>query len=172
MNKFEISKQLWLQHQKFTDYINAMPEDKFMESVKGKWTAGQQLDHIRRSLKPLALGLSTLLVLLRLILKKANRPSRTYDELVEKYQLKLQTPYDIGKTFTPLQIEFSQKEKLAKKVQWYANVMCNRVEYLTEKDLDKYVVPHPLLGKITIREMMYFTIYHVQHHYKQVVNNS
>lgn len=24
--------------------------------------------------------------------------------------------------------------------------------------------PHPLLGKLTLREMMFFTIYHVQHH--------
>jgi hypothetical protein len=26
------------------------------------------------------------------------------------------------------------------------------------------ILPHPLLGKITIREMLYFTAYHVQHH--------
>lgn len=33
-------------------------------------------------------------------------------------------------------------------------------------ELDKYILPHPLLGKLTIREMMYFTIYHVEHHKK------
>ncbi|NBX80802.1 MAG: DinB family protein, partial [Flavobacteriales bacterium] len=34
----------------------------------------------------------------------------------------------------------------------------------TEDDLDKYVLPHPLLGKLTLREMLCFTIYHVKHH--------
>jgi hypothetical protein len=34
----------------------------------------------------------------------------------------------------------------------------------TEDDLDNYLVKHPLLGRITLRELCYFTIYHTQHH--------
>ena len=33
-----------------------------------------------------------------------------------------------------------------------------------DKQLDKYLAPHPLLGKITLRELSYFTIYHTEHH--------
>ena len=33
-----------------------------------------------------------------------------------------------------------------------------------EEDLDRYLAPHPLLGKITLRELAYFTIYHTHHH--------
>ena len=43
---------------------------------------------------------------------------------------------------------------------------------LDEEDLDNYILPHPLIGKTTIREMLYFTIYHVQHHHKAIVDNS
>ena len=39
-----------------------------------------------------------------------------------------------------------------------------RIDSFSEKDLDNYILPHPLLGKLTIREMLFFTIYHVQHH--------
>ena len=46
-----------------------------------------------------------------------------------------------------------------------------KIERLSEQDLDKYMLPHPLIGKISIREMLYFTIYHVQHHHKSVVEN-
>ena len=35
---------------------------------------------------------------------------------------------------------------------------------LSEKDLDKYILPHPLLGRMPLREMLFFTIYHTQHH--------
>ena len=33
-----------------------------------------------------------------------------------------------------------------------------------DAQLDQYIAPHPLLGKITVRELCYFTIYHTQHH--------
>ena len=39
-----------------------------------------------------------------------------------------------------------------------------KIELFSEQDLDSHILPHPLLGKLTFREMLYFTIYHVQHH--------
>ena len=42
--------------------------------------------------------------------------------------------------------------------------LCSRLERMDEKQLDAYLLPHPLLGKLTLREMLYFTIYHVEHH--------
>ena len=37
-----------------------------------------------------------------------------------------------------------------------------------EQDLDRYVLPHPLLGKLTLREMLFFTLYHNYHHVRNV----
>ena len=34
----------------------------------------------------------------------------------------------------------------------------------SEADLDRYQLPHPLLGKLTVREMLFFTVYHQHHH--------
>ena len=42
--------------------------------------------------------------------------------------------------------------------------ICKNLDKFSEEDLDKFILPHPLLGKLTMREMMYFTIYHAQHH--------
>jgi len=33
-----------------------------------------------------------------------------------------------------------------------------------DEDLDHFLLPHPLLGKITLREMLYFTDFHILHH--------
>jgi hypothetical protein len=33
-----------------------------------------------------------------------------------------------------------------------------------EKDLETLWMPHPILGKITAREMIHFVIYHAEHH--------
>jgi hypothetical protein len=46
-----------------------------------------------------------------------------------------------------------------------------RVEGFSEQQLDLLILPHPLLGKLTLREMIYFTIYHAGHHEKQVIEN-
>jgi uncharacterized damage-inducible protein DinB len=33
---------------------------------------------------------------------------------------------------------------------------------------DQYIAPHPLLGKITLRELCYFTIHHTYHHLESI----
>jgi hypothetical protein len=34
----------------------------------------------------------------------------------------------------------------------------------SEAELDRYTLPHPLLGDLTMREMLCFTLYHNQRH--------
>ena len=36
-----------------------------------------------------------------------------------------------------------------------------------DSNLDGYLLPHPLIGKVTIREMLFFTIYHNLRHASQ-----
>ncbi len=38
------------------------------------------------------------------------------------------------------------------------------VEKWNENELDEYLLPHPILAKLTIREMLFFTIYHNLRH--------
>lgn len=40
----------------------------------------------------------------------------------------------------------------------------NLSAYWKEKSLDKKRMPHPLLGKITVREMLYITVFYSRHH--------
>jgi hypothetical protein len=43
-----------------------------------------------------------------------------------------------------------------------------RVVSWSEIDLDRYRLPHPLLGKLTVREMLFFTLQHLAHHASKV----
>jgi hypothetical protein len=45
------------------------------------------------------------------------------------------------------------------------------MDKFSEAQLDEYVLPHPILGKLTIREMLYFTIYHATHHHLATLKN-
>jgi hypothetical protein len=57
-----------------------------------------------------------------------------------------------------------RKDELIKKYAEQKQKLILKIEKQNEKDLDVYILPHPLLGKVTLREMLYFTIHHNEHH--------
>ena len=171
MNLHQIQDQLIDQHERFTQIILALNKDEFLFAPPGKWTAGEQLDHIYRSVSALSLGLSLPKFLIRLYVGKANRPSKTYDELVAKYKLKLSAGGKARGRFVPKSVNPGSKEITARKLKNAVRGLCKKIGRYTEEQLDYYILPHPLLGKLTLREMLYFTIYHVQHHHQLTVQN-
>jgi hypothetical protein len=42
------------------------------------------------------------------------------------------------------------------------------VEGWSERALDRFRLPHPALGQLTVREMLHFTLYHNLHHVENV----
>jgi DinB superfamily len=164
MNRQEIINKLKENHQTFVDYILSLSDDEFLYCRPEKWNAGQQLDHINRSVSPLNMAFNLPDFALTLIFGKANRPSKTYEGLVKKYQDKLKTGYQASGRFIPKPIGLSQRLPLAQSLIKKVSKICDQVESYSEQDLDLLILPHPLLGKLTIREMLYFTCYHAEHH--------
>ncbi len=39
-----------------------------------------------------------------------------------------------------------------------------RIHNWSDKNLDKVLLPHPLLGKMMVRELLHFTYFHTDHH--------
>jgi hypothetical protein len=48
--------------------------------------------------------------------------------------------------------------------------LLRRVRRWSETSLDAVLLPHPLLGKLTAREMLQFTVYHTAHHLNLVLS--
>lgn len=97
-----------------------------------------------------------------------NRPERTYDELVIRYHEKLDAGGQASSPFIPPFVAIEQKEQL---LSTYQNEKIKLIKVLhnwSEKQLSTNIAPHPLLGKCTIRELLYFTIYHNYHHLKSI----
>lgn len=171
MDKGEILHGLYFSHARFISRITALPDSEYVRSTNGKWTPGQQLDHIIKSVRPVNLAFGLPGFLLRIVFGKANRPSKTYEELVEKYHTKLASGYKASAPFVPNSIGVHYRERLPKKLRTLIYSLSYRANSFTEKQLDTFLLPHPLLGKLTLREMLYFTIYHAEHHNKQTLNN-
>jgi DinB family protein len=148
----------------FNNYILRLNKEQFESTPNGKWSAGQNLDHLIRSIKPLQLAYGLPKFALLILFGKTNRPSRTYDELVTKYKTKVAAGGKASGPFIPPVIRFEKKDELIKKYAIHTQNLIAKIEKQSERDLDSYILPHPLLGKVTLREMLYFTIHHNEHH--------
>jgi len=171
MNREEIITALKEKHNAFIDYTSSLTDEEFSARYNEKWTAGQQLDHIYRSVKPLREALLLPKFMLKLVFGKANRPSRTYEAVVEKYSIKLESGGKASSKYTPNSIGIDQKEGLSKSLLKNIKKLSTKINAYTEQELDLIILPHPLLGKLTLREMLYFTIYHVEHHTEIIKRN-
>lgn len=166
MERTEIKDTLMRKHREFIDYVQAMDERTFVKAPKGKWHAGQQLSHVLKSLKAVYIGMVMSKFQLKLVFGKANRPSSTYEDLVTRYHDKLAEGYQNREAYMPQEVSFEDRKTLCDKVMSYASRLGKQLDKYEGEELDEYVLPHPLLGKLTIREMAYFAIYHVEHHHK------
>jgi len=163
MIKQKISHLLDENHIGFVSYLTTLSAEEYTFRYKQKWTAGQQLEHIRRSLKPLNLVMSFPKWVIRLYFGKSNRPSKSYEELVAKYRSKL-GKVSMPAGYSPSPISFEQRESVSKSVLSLVKEIKKKLCKFSEKDLDVMILPHPLMGKVTFREMLFFTVYHVLHH--------
>jgi hypothetical protein len=171
MNIPEINRNLIENHRLFSDFITSLSNEDFLLSNNQKWTPGQQLDHMRRSVQPLAKGIRLPKWLLKIIFLKSNRPGKSYDELINKYRQKLVDGGRASGRFLPKAVPITEKGKIIRSLHNDIFCLTKNLKKFSENEIDEIVLPHPLLGKITIREMMYFTIYHVEHHLQLTKKN-
>lgn len=171
MTKSEIQTLLKENHIRFTNYVTSLSDSDFLFSNNGKWTAGQQLEHLVKSVRPVALAFRIPAFLSRVIFGKANRPSKDYPALIEKYKQKLAAGGRATTPFIPRSIFPNDRTKLVVKLNSLVKSLVKHIDSFSEQQLDQLILPHPLLGKLTFREMLYFTIYHVEHHEKHILQN-
>lgn len=164
MSREEIIAKLQEHHMAFIHCIELMEDDQFNFAKEGKWNAGQTLDHLSRAVGALDKALMLPKFLFAGLFGKSNRPSKSYEALVMRYGEKLAAGGKAHGRYLPEKISFDSRQKACLALQKSIGRICNRLNGYSEMQLDEYILPHPLLGKITIREMMYFTCYHAEHH--------
>jgi hypothetical protein len=169
MKKEELSALLQRNYTQFIQLIAEISNADFCYAPEGKWSAGQQLDHLVKSVSPVNMAMGLPKFIPKLLFGTANRPSKSYEALVEKYALKLKEGGRATGRFVPKTVTPTQKDDLTKQLSFLVKRLCRKTEKQTEEALDIFILPHPLLGKLTLREMLYFTAYHVEHHRQLVL---
>ena len=174
MNLDDITNRLRTSAIEFTSVCRQVEDTLFFFQPPDKWSIAQNVKHLSISVKKTKLIYTLPKFIVRLLTGKPNRLSRTYDELVEKYNTKLQQGGKASGSFIPKSIPARvDKEIILKEfsVAMERLAICMEKKW-TDPQLDKYLAPHPLLGKITLRELGYFTIHHTTHHLEIIKKRS
>ncbi len=143
-------------------------EQSFKSQPNGKWGVAQQTDHLSIANYITASGFAMPKPVLKTVFKSANRISQPYDEVVWRYQQQLSQGAKAPLPFQPVFIRFTSRTVVQKVWANSCEVLLKATDNWTEEELDAYLLPHPILGKITARELLLFTVYHIRHHYNSM----
>ncbi|MGB5026411.1 MAG: DinB family protein [Saprospiraceae bacterium] len=171
MNQEQIISELQKNHQSFIAYLNALSEEAFNFKYLDKWTAGQQLAHIVLCVKPLVTVFGLERTMLEQKFGKLNRAGLSFDQLLAAYLEKFTEGGKAPENYVPEEITFEKRAVLIQNLEELISELCRKLSHFTEDDLDSLCIPHPLLGMLSLREMLYNAIYHVEHHHKAAIRN-
>ena len=166
MDKKDIITLLENKHKELFSWLKNQPETIFDKGPKEKWTTGQHIVHLVDSIKQVNKALSYPKFLLKYKFGIANRDVRSYDEIVKKYQEKLYNNQERAKQFN-IKVETPSDKKfkvLLAKLQIQNKKLQHKTKRWKDIDLDTLILPHPLMGKMPIREIIMWTAYHTEHH--------
>jgi hypothetical protein len=127
------------------------------------WSAAENVQHLIQSVQPLNRLFGRPKSYLAEKWGYANHSPRTYEGIVDTYHVALGTGRTATGTFVPLTPNPDLKLLLDEFTETN-DALVNHLADWTEEELDKYVIPHPLMGLLTVGEMMLFTAYHTRHH--------
>ena len=161
--KSEITENLHTIFNEVVEFLHNITEQQFMQAPEGKWSSGQQVLHLIRSIKPIAMLMQGDIAQIEAF-GKLKRDPWDYDTLVHNYLNALKAGGKAPKPFEPKGVKPEDKEALTQKFVEVKDTLMNTLEQWDEDKLNQYCIPHPLLGNFSVREMMMFTVYHTGHH--------
>ena len=165
MTHQEIIEKLKLEFSEIEKTGANFTEEKFFKQpATGKWSAAENVQHLFLSAKPLV-GLFGKPENILQQWGKSNRQSRGYDELVKTYLDKVSGLKGAAAISNPQTVSATKAEQMENLHAIHSKFL-ERAAALPKNILDEYQIPHPLLGLLTVREFLYFTHYHTQHHHK------
>lgn len=140
------------------------------------WSPAWHVRHLRKATAPIALALATHPLLLMMRFGWHRGRSRTFTEMRDVYRAALAAGGTAGR-FTPsAEQDTMPPDERRRRIMaaWQASIddTAARLRRWPERRVDLVRLPHPLLGPLSMREMMAFTVYHTAHHLQRVHERS
>jgi hypothetical protein len=165
-SKIIIIKSLNQSTELFNNLILNLNKDEFEINYNNKWSAGQDLVHLIKLLKILNIAYLIPTPLLGLLYGINKKEQRSFEHLQALYKKALENGAKSPSIYIPKPVLFENKNSLIKKHQLLNEKFIEEINRHSEIDLDRYRLPHPILGKVSLRELVIFTSFHTIHHYE------
>lgn len=154
-----------------TWFMDISTEDLFTRHGE-VWSPSDNLDHLIKSHKPISKALKLPKFTLQALFGKPKKPSMTYEKLCQIYRNELAKGAQAAGRYLPTQENPNEnaeerKKELLDQFLKASSELVSIAEKWEEDELDEFLLPHPLIGKLTIREILFFTIYHNLRHASQ-----
>ncbi len=169
--KDEITAALRAVQKRVADAVAAADYAVFMDDSTGGWSASGYLAHLVLSVKPTAKVYHLPPDKIAAMFGVAAQPERTYDEIAVLYSAKLAGGMraEMSPPVLPTSYRFPEgvTDVQAHLVQAWNDgndKLIAGMEAMSDADLDRLVIPHPMGEVLTLREMLFFTIHHSTMH--------
>lgn len=171
--KTEIHAGLVRLEKEITTYLEALEPDELLAPQGEAWSPERHLRHLTKSVGAVAAGMRAPKILLRLKFGRPRKPSRSFGEVVDLYRAALSAGAEATGRYVPSDRpeEVSAKEwrdGVFSRWRRASGALSGAVERWSETALDRHQAPHPLLGVMTVREILFFTLYHNAHHARRI----
>lgn len=166
MDKNKIADLLEENHQKLFDWLSNQTADNWEFGPNNKWNINKHIHHLVDSLQLLNNALSFPRFVLKYKFGTNNRECRDYETVVKNYRKKLKENNEKVISFNKANKKplLKDKKRLLTLLQIQQKKLQYKTKKISEKNLDTLVIPHPLMGKMTVREIIMWTAYHTEHH--------
>ena len=168
MENKEIQSLIQDKHAALMAWVNTQDIAKWTTGPAGKWTSGQHVLHIVQSIKALNKAFRYPKFLLKYKFGTSNRETRDFDVVVKRYQERLKAARNAVSPFSrnmPIPTN-EEKTALLQTLDLETKKLIRKLSKWKEHDLDTYILPHPLMGRMPVREITMWTAYHAEHHQK------
>jgi uncharacterized damage-inducible protein DinB len=173
MQKDQIAELLESKHQELFSLLEPLDQDQWESGPEGKWSVGQVALHLLQSIKPLNDAMSMPKFILRYKFGKANREVRDYETVINRYNEKLDNVQGGVSPFSKnmKNADFKHKNYILTRLKMENKKLQYKTQKWKDKSLDNLILPHPLMGKMPVREMVMWTAHHVEHHKNKLLQN-
>ena len=153
-------------------YLRALPPSVFFAPQGPAWSPAEHARHLAKSLRPLTRVLRWPRPVLGVLFGRHRGPGRDFAELRRTYQAALAAGGQAGRfapsVQPPPQDLAAGQDAILSRLGVTVRAVQAAVQHWPEPTLDRYQLPHPLLGRLTVREMLEFSVYHQAHHLRRV----
>ncbi len=149
-------------------FFSALALDDFVGHANTEWRGSQTLEHLVKFMETMAQGTAMPREAMRKRWGYPEKPSGSLQDIRERYVQALANGAQSPEGYYPsaqasMQVADYRRDLLAR---WHSanDRLVHNLESWTEAELDDYCVLHPLLGKLTVRELLFCALCHNQGH--------